>query len=119
MAAFHRIDYIELCVLNLSESKTFFEKAFGWQFRDYGPDYCGIKDLANGGEMGGMTTEGNGAQTSGPLVVLISEDLEASLEETKKAGGKITKDIFEFPGGRRFEFKEPGGNVMAVWSKNQ
>lgn len=117
MATFHRIDYIELCVPSLSESKTFFKNAFGWQFTDYGPDYCGIKDTINGGEMGGMTTEGTGATGGGPLVVLLSEDLEESLERTQKAGGEITKDIFEFPGGRRFEFKEPGGNLMAVWCK--
>ena len=27
-----------------------------------------------------------------------------------------TEPIFEFPGGRRFHFADPGGNVLAVWS---
>ncbi|VAW15709.1 Glyoxalase family protein [hydrothermal vent metagenome] len=26
------------------------------------------------------------------------------------------KEIFSFPGGRRFHFREPGGNELAVWS---
>jgi predicted enzyme related to lactoylglutathione lyase len=35
------------------------------------------------------------------------------------AGGKITRDIFSFPGGQRFHFKEPGGNELAVWSDSE
>jgi uncharacterized protein len=31
------------------------------------------------------------------------------------AGGVITLDPFDFPGGRRFHFREPGGNELAVW----
>jgi predicted enzyme related to lactoylglutathione lyase len=33
------------------------------------------------------------------------------------AGGEIVKPIFAFPGGRRFHFREPGGNELAVWSE--
>jgi hypothetical protein len=39
------------------------------------------------------------------------------LEEVRAAGAEITKEIFEFPGGRRFQFKEPGGTEMAVWKE--
>jgi predicted enzyme related to lactoylglutathione lyase len=31
-------------------------------------------------------------------------------------GGKISKDIYEFPGGKRFYFTDPDGNELAVWS---
>jgi predicted enzyme related to lactoylglutathione lyase len=34
----------------------------------------------------------------------------------RKAGGKITKPTFSFPGGRRFHFADPSGNELAVWS---
>ena len=27
---------------------------------------------------------------------------------------RLVKPIFDFPGGRRFEFREPGGNMLAV-----
>ena len=33
-----------------------------------------------------------------------------------EAAGKITREIFAFPGGRRFHFKDPAGNELAVWS---
>jgi predicted enzyme related to lactoylglutathione lyase len=33
-----------------------------------------------------------------------------------KLGAKLTKDIFEFPGGRRFQFLDPNGHELSVWS---
>ena len=35
----------------------------------------------------------------------------------REAGGKISKDPFEFPGGRRFQFLDPAGNELGVWSE--
>ncbi|HAV71216.1 MAG TPA: glyoxalase family protein, partial [Stenotrophomonas sp.] len=32
-------------------------------------------------------------------------------------GGQIIKPVFAFPGGSRFQFLEPGGNELAVWSE--
>ncbi len=34
----------------------------------------------------------------------------------RQAGGTITKEIFSFPGGRRFHFCDASGNELAVWS---
>ena len=33
-----------------------------------------------------------------------------------KHGGTIQKDIFSFPGGRRFHFEDTEGNALAIWS---
>ena len=41
-----------------------------------------------------------------------------SQECVEKAGGAITKPLFDFPGGCRFHFVEPGGNELAVWSES-
>jgi len=54
-----------------------------------------------------------------PLVILYSEDLEASLAAVKAQGAVIVKSIFDFPGGRRFHFTDPSGNELAVWSDKQ
>jgi hypothetical protein len=32
-------------------------------------------------------------------------------------GGTISKEIFEFPGGRRFHFQDTGGNEYAMWNE--
>jgi hypothetical protein len=52
----------------------------------------------------------------GALLIFYSNDLEGSYKKVEQAGGKITKQIFSFPGGRRFHFHEPSGNEFAVWS---
>ena len=54
-------------------------------------------------------------QSGAALIVLYSKDLEATLANVEKAGGRIVKPIFSFPGGRRFHFTEPNGNEFAVW----
>ena len=51
-----------------------------------------------------------------PLVILYSGDLERALKKVEKAGGKIVKPIYSFPGGRRFHFGDPAGNELAIWS---
>ena len=50
-----------------------------------------------------------------PLVILYSDDLDATYEAVRAAGGEITEEPFEFPGGRRFHFSDPAGNALAVW----
>jgi len=111
----HTIDYIEFTVSDLAEAKRFYGAAFDWTFQDYGPDYAGIQ-RPGGGEVGGFT-QGPSAGPGGPLVVLYSEDLEASVEAVQAAGGRLVKEPFEFPGGRRFQFLDPSGNELAVWSE--
>lgn len=104
------IDYVEFSSPDLEATQDFFAKAFGWNFIEYGPDYRDIQgaDLGAGMERGTLRP---------PLVVLKANDLESSYLIVKAAGTEITKDIFEFPGGRRFEFKAPGGIAMAIWSE--
>lgn len=50
-------------------------------------------------------------------MILYSEDLDATVEAVVAAGGTITLEPFDFPGGRRFHFTEPGGAELAVWSE--
>ena len=109
----HAIDYIELSVLDLDQAKRFYGEAFGWQFNDYGPTYTGIQK--EGGEAGGMTVASS-VIAGGPLVILYSRDLDATIAGVREAGGRITKETYEFPGGRRFHFADPSGNELAVWS---
>jgi hypothetical protein len=110
----HAIDYIEFAVLDMDESKRFYAAAFGWSFNDYGPDYAGIRK--EGGEAGGFRRADSVAK-GGPLVILYSQHLAETLAAVRGAGGRITREPFEFPGGRRFHFEDPSGNELAVWSE--
>lgn len=111
----HTIHYIELYASDLPKTKQFFSTAFDWRFNDYGPDYVGIRNQDGEGECGGICRVDK-VVSGGPLVILYSVNLEASLASVLLAGGVITKEIFSFPGGRRFHFSDPSGNELAVWS---
>ncbi len=116
MSNHNSINYIELPASALEASKVFFTAVFGWQFVDYGPDYC---SFLNAGIDGGFYRSEQKARTdSGSvLVVLYSSHLESTLDSVQSAGGVIIKPIFSFPGGRRFQFLDPSGNEFAVWSE--
>lgn len=115
MPVHHSIDYVEICVSDMAAAKHFYTTAFGWQFNDYGPDYAGIRRPEGDGEVGGLRRM-DSVQAGGPLIVLYSDDLAASQAAVLAAGGRILKEPFRFPGGRRFEFADPSGNALAVWT---
>ncbi len=111
MKRHHAIDYIEFTVSDMAAAQAFYANAFGWKFTPYGPDYAGIQD--GDSEMGGFAV--GEVRPGGVLVVLYSNALEDSESAVRAAGGEITKTIFSFPGGRRFHFRDPSGNEVAVW----
>lgn len=108
-----QIDNIEFAVTDIARSKAFYGAAFGWSFTDYGPQYCEFQD---GRLTGGFTTTAPVNSNGGALIILFADDLEDVLTRVEQAGGKILKPIFDFPGGRRFQFTDPDGYELAVWS---
>jgi len=107
-----RVDYIEFSTTSMEETKKFYSEVFGWDFTDYGPDYASFTD----GRMAGGFTVASEVTTGGPLVVLYSINLAEIESRVRESGGQIVREIFEFPGGRRFHFTDPSGNELAVWS---
>lgn len=110
----HGFDYVEIPALDLSVAEAFYSAAFGWRFTQFGPGYLGII-TPDGREAGGISLVGSVA-SGGLTVVLFSRDLDASRDAVVAAGGEITRDIFELPGGRRFHFRDPSGNELGVWA---
>jgi len=109
-----RIDYIEFPATEMEATKKFYSELFGWTFEDYGPDYISFVD----GRIAGGFYRSEEPPATRPLTVIYSADLEGTEARVKTAGGKIVKEIFSFPGGRRFHFTDPNGNELSVWSDN-
>jgi predicted enzyme related to lactoylglutathione lyase len=109
-----KLDYLEMPAPNgtLDSTKAFYSRVFGWSFTDYGPTYAAFSEGLDGGFDAAPAQRPTGA-----LPVLFSEDLEATLEAAVSAGAEIVRPIFSFPGGRRFHFRDPAGNELAVWSE--
>jgi hypothetical protein len=108
-----QIDYIEFPAVDIGRTKDFYIRVFGWKFTDYGPDYTSFED----GRISGGFSRTDNVTGYGPLVVIYGADLAALEQQVEAQGGKIVKETFPFPGGRRFHFSDPSGNELAVWSE--
>ncbi len=107
-----RVDYIEFLTTDIEETKSFYSDIFGWEFTDYGPDYTSFTD----GRLAGGFSVAPEVVAGGPLVVVYATNLEETEARIRESGGRIVRETFEFPGGRRFHFTDPSGNELAVWS---
>ena len=109
------VDYLEIPSRNLAGTKRFFGELFAWTFTDYGPDYAAFDD---GRTTGGFfrSEKTVGVDAGSPLIVFYHEALEEIRGKVIALGGRITRDIFDFPGGRRFHFADPGEGEFAIWS---
>ena len=108
----NHISYVEFKANDLEAIKSFYSNVFNWTFTDYGPTYTSFSES---GLFGGFE-QSNKTIINGALVVLYHSNLEVIKNTIVSHGGTISKDIFSFPGGRRFHFKDPAGNELAVWS---
>jgi uncharacterized protein len=114
------IDYIELAVDDLAAAKAFYGKALGWTFNDYGPDYAGIADPRNPGqEFGGLSPHAPASRGEGVLALVRSEDADATMASVLAAGGRIAVEMHDYPGGRRFTFADPSGNILGVYEPSE
>jgi predicted enzyme related to lactoylglutathione lyase len=103
-------NYVELPAADIAAAKTFYADVFGWGLVDYGPSYaCTTTGTVDVGLQGDPDEA-----SKAPLPVLPVTDIDAALAAVIKAGGRIVRPIFAFPGGRRFQFLDPNGNELAI-----
>ncbi len=106
-----RLNYVELPARDVAAPRRFYESAFGWSMTEFAPTYAatttGDTDLGLDGDPAG--------RPRAPLPVIEVPNLEAALAAVERAGGRIVRPIFAFPGGRRFHFLDPSGNELAAW----
>ena len=105
-----RLNYVELPVADIGAARSFYENAFGWSMTAFAPNYAAT--MTGDTDIG---LQGDAAEaTRAPLPVIDVPDLEAALAAVERAGGRIVRPIFAFPGGRRFHFLDPSGNEVAA-----
>lgn len=105
------IDYFELPADSVRSSARFFRDAFGWEERSYGPTYS---EIMGAGVLGGLNGSPTG-RSAGLVVGIRTDDLEAARTAVEQAGGTISIAAHDYPGGRRFFFREPGGAEFLVY----
>jgi hypothetical protein len=105
-----RLNYVELPVREIGAAREFYEQVFGWELTEFGPTYAAT---VTGDTDVGLQADMEEA-TSAPLPVIEVDDLEETLRAVQDAGGAVTRQIFAFPGGYRFQFVDPSGNEVAA-----
>ena len=117
------ISYVELPAPEMEETKKFYGRVFGWEWTDYGPSYVAYEGGAvevglNGSGMAAPAHEPGAEDAIGPLVLISTGDIEAKQAEAGAAGGEIISPIYGYPGGRRFHFRDPSGNILGVYQSD-
>ena len=115
-----QIDYVELPAPEFEDSKRFYSRVFGWEWTQYGPVYAACEGGSvevglNGGAVPAPAHAQGAEDSIGPLVLLSCDDLEAKEADVVAAGGVIVSQIYPYPGGRRFHFSDPSGNILGVY----
>jgi len=103
------LDYLELPSTDGAADQKFMAEAFGWAHTGYGPEYTAIHA---GLEVG---IDASSTRVAAPMPVIRAENLDEAEAGIKAAGGSITAPQYDFPGGRRFHFRSPGGVEFAVY----
>ena len=109
------LNYVELPVGSAGAARDFYGAAFGWTFTNYGPDYAAHEDGPTQIGLNGTADE----RTAHILPVIEVADIGAARAAVIAAGGAISRDIFAYPGGRRFHFTDPGGLELGVYVKEE
>ncbi len=103
---------VELAAGDVEQTETFYSQVFGWELTGPSSDDAVFNDDGLSGGFDRVTET-----SDAPLATIYAADLEDVEAEVRANGGEIVREIFEFPGGRRFHFTDPSGNELAVWSE--
>jgi len=105
----YTLDYLELPSTDGPAMRRFLNQAFGWLHTSYGPTYEAVHA---GLEVG---IDSSDSRPAAPLPVIRAEDLAQAEQDVVAAGGSIVVPAYDFPGGRRFHVRSPGGVEFAVY----
>ncbi|MFZ1720634.1 MAG: VOC family protein [Candidatus Moraniibacteriota bacterium] len=119
--------HFEMPYENAERVKTFYEKAFGWEMKQFGEE-MGNYITAHTAE----TDENNMIQTTGaingglfpkksdspdqiPSVVVGADDIQEAMRKVVEAGGKVLGEPVEIPGiGLYVSFQDTEGNRSSL-----
>ena len=108
------LDYLEFPSGALKATVEFYGRAFGWEFKSYGPEYAAHEDGPC--QVGLDASEG---RVEAILPVIRVDSLEDARAAVLRAGGTIKVEPFAYPGGSRFHFVDPEGRELACYRPDE
>jgi uncharacterized protein len=121
--------HFEIPAKDVKRASAFYGKAFGWQFNQFpGFEYWSVgttmsdqngQPTSPGAINGGMGHKGKTAP-EGVTVTINVADIDGSLENIKKLGGKVTSKKSPV-GDMGFSayFQDPEGNIVGLWQSTR
>jgi predicted enzyme related to lactoylglutathione lyase len=110
-----KICYVEIPAADVARSAEFYSRVFGWTIRQRGDGATAFDDTT--GSVSGAWVTGRPQQSPGLVVYIMVADAEAAVAKIKEAGGEIVQPIGGDPGEITARFRDPGGNVMAIYQE--
>jgi len=111
----HGFVHVEIPTRDLRRAKAFYGKVFGWTFSDFDRGYT-MFSPPGGGVGGGIYKVKAIPRKPGVQAYVEVANVEATLQQIKKARGKVRRAKMEVPGfGWWAEFADPQGAVLFLW----
>jgi len=109
------IRYLQVPAADVQASADFYERALGWSIRTRGDGSTAFDDSL-GHVSGELTPDRRPAGDGGVLVFVSVDDVDASLEQIRAAGGEVV--VPRTAEGERLvyaTFRDPAGNVLGIF----
>jgi uncharacterized protein len=110
-----KICYIEIPAMDPALSAEFYSRVFGWTMRRRGDGATAFDDTT--GQVSGAFVIGRAPQSPGLVVYVTVENAEAAVKKIEEHGGEIVQSIGGDPGELTARFKDPAGNVLAIYEE--
>ncbi len=111
----HGVGHIDIPTTDLKKAKKFFEKTFGWTFRDV-PEMDYVLFRAGAPPDGGFYRVKKMPKKGQVNIYIEVEDIDAKLKEIRKARGKVlVKKTPVGTMGWMAQFSTPDGCYLSLW----
>lgn len=112
------IVHIEFKSANFARTSEFYAKVFDWRM-EQNTSGSYMKLSGTNAPSGGWV-RADLVQSPGPVAYLPVDDLEATLQEIERAGGRVLVRSLPFAGGGEVGlFADPDGNVLGLWKRKE
>ena len=112
-----KICYLEIPARDIARSADFYAKVFGWKMRTRGDGSTAFDDTT--GEVSGAFVTARSAWTGAPglLVYVMVDDAAKTVKAIAASGGEIVQGIGGDAPEITARFKDPAGNILAVYQQ--
>jgi uncharacterized protein len=112
------IIHLEFKSANFARTSEFYAKVFDWRM-EQNASASYMKLSGTGGPSSGWV-RADLVQSPGPIAYLPVDDLDATLDEVERAGGRVLVRSLPFAGGGEIGlFADPDGNVLGIWKRKE